>query len=130
MDKIEQKIKNLEDAELPKGLHGKIMRKILFRHYRPTFFVISSVVVFNLAISAVRIHAKVVESGAAQAFSSFFANFDTNYNFVSDFMGLAGDYLPLYYIGLFFANSLLAIYIFKLYSTLRNYERYERSRLA
>jgi len=128
MDKIEQRIKNINDIEFPDGLHGRIVRSIAMRRYRWQLLAVLSVVIFNVGISGLRLHASISESGAIQAFGSFFVNFDMNYNFVSDFWGLVADYIPLHSLSIFLVNFALAGYIAKLYFDIVKYDGYvERS---
>lgn len=123
-NKLEQKIKNIDELELPEGLHGKIIRSVMFRKYRWPLLVVLAVVFFNIGISAWRINAGVAESGAVAAFSSFFKGFDSSYDFVSDFIGLVNDYLPLPSLAIFLVNILLFTYIAKLYFDISKYSGY------
>lgn len=123
-DKLEQKIKNINDLELPEGLHGKIIRSVMLRRYRWPLLVAFAVVSFNIAISAWRVNAIVAENGALAAFGSFFKGFDASYNFVYDFLGIARDYLPLPSLSIFLANILLLGYMIKLYFDTIKYDGY------
>lgn len=129
MDKIEQKIKNTNDVEFPEGLHGKIVRSVVMRRYRWQLLAVLSVVIFNVGISGVRLHASIYQSGAIPAFGSFFGSFSMDYDYVSDFMGLVSDYIPLHSLSIFLVNLVLAGYIAKLYFDIVKYDGYvERSK--
>lgn len=128
MDKIEQKIKNANDLELPDGLHGRIIRAFMVRRYRFPLLIVLSAIVFNVGISGLRLHASISQNGAITAFSSFFGNFSMDYDFTSDFFGLVNDYLPVHSLAIFLVNLLLAGYIAKLYFDIVKYNGYgERS---
>lgn len=129
MDKIEQKIKNINDVEFPEGLHGRIVRSVVMRRYRWQLLAVLSVVVFNVGISGLRLHMSIYQNGAITAFGSFFGNFSMDYDYVSDFMGLVSDYVPLHSLSIFLVNLVLAGYIAKLYFDIVKYDGYvERSK--
>ncbi len=127
-DKIEQKIKNINDLELPDGLHGRIIRAFIIRRYRLPLLIILAVIVFNVGVSGLRLHASILENGAITAFGSFFGNFSMDYDFISDFRGLVVDYIPLHSSVIFLVNLMLAGYVTKLYFDIVKYDGYiERS---
>ncbi len=128
MEKIEQKIKSINDIEFPEGLHGRIIRSIMVRRYRWPLFSALGVVVFNVIISGLRLQSSFAESGAPAAFNSFFRGFSTDYDFVSDFAGLINDYIPLHSLAIFLVNLVFIGYIAKLYFDTLKYDKYvERS---
>ena len=129
MEKIEQKIRGVSDIEFPEGLHGRIIRSIIIRRYRWPLLSVLGVVVFNVIISGIRLHATIFGNGSIAAFGSFFSNFSMDYDFVSDFSGLVADYIPLHSLAIFLVNLALTGYIAKLYFDTVKYDGYvERSR--
>ncbi len=131
MEKIEQKLKDINEVEFPEGLHGRIIRSIIIRRYRWPLLSVLSVVVFNVIISGVRLHTTIFGNGAIAAFGSFFKNFSMDYDFVSDFSGLVSDYIPLNSLSIFLVNLVLMGYIAKLYFDTVKYGKYaERSSKA
>lgn len=128
MEKIEQKLKGINEIEFPGGLHGKIVRSVVMRSYRWQFLAVLSVVVFNIGISGLRLHASISQNGAIQAFGSFFKNFGMDYDFTSDFMKLIADYIPLHSFSIFLVNFIFAGYVAKLYFDVAKYDGHvERS---
>ena len=98
------------------------------RRYRWPLLSVVTVLVFNVIVSGLRLHASISQNGAIQAFSSFFGNFDMNYDFVSDFLGLVSDYIPLHSLAIFLVNLVLMGYLSKLYFDIVKRDRYvERS---
>lgn len=124
MDKIEQKIKSLNDIELPDGLHGRIVRSVIMRRYRSPFFVVSAAIILNVLISGWRINVRVFQNGAISAFGSFFSGFSMDYDFVSDFFRLVMDYIPLPSLFIFLINLALLGYVSKLFFDIVKYDRY------
>lgn len=128
MEKIEQKIRGINDIEFPEGLYGRIIRSIIIRRYRWPLFSVLGVVVFNVIVSGLRLQSSFAESGATTTFNSFFKGFSMDYNFIQDFSGLVADYIPLHSLAIFLVNLALTGYIAKLYFDTVKYDKYvERS---
>ena len=55
MLEISRAIKEMSEIELPPGLHGKIMRRLLFLKFRTPFVIVVVLLLMNLAVSMERL---------------------------------------------------------------------------
>jgi hypothetical protein len=59
---IGQTIKEMSEIEFPEGLHGKILRQIVFLRFRTPFITVVSLLLLNLVISGWRIWEQLLEA--------------------------------------------------------------------
>lgn len=124
MENLEQKIKNINELELPNGLHDRVVRSVMLRRYRFPLLSILAVVIFNVIVSGLRLHTVISENGAVEAFASLLGSFSFDYDFMSDFWVMVVDYVPLHSLMIFMANLILTGYLSKLYFDTRKYYGY------
>lgn len=108
---VGQTIKELSEIEFPEGLHGRIMRRLLFLKFRTPFAIVVTLLMLNLSLSGVRVWEQVQATEALTIFSLLWENIEFTsagvMQFVADFYELA----PVGQVLLFGVNCLALMYI-------------------
>jgi hypothetical protein len=83
---IGQTIKEMSEIDFPEGLHGKILRQIVFLRFRTPFFVVVSLLLVNLIISGARIWEQLAESETLTMISLFWSAAELTVGSLSQFV--------------------------------------------
>ncbi len=108
---IGQTIKEMTEIEFPAGLHGKILRQILFLRFRTPFLVIVTLLVGNLLFSGIRIWQRILDSEGLATLGLLWETLEFSFKGGMQFAHDAYDVLPIGYIGLFLVNLLVFLYV-------------------
>lgn len=108
---IGQTIKDMSEIEFPEGLHGKILRRILFLKFRTPFVVVMTLLILNLIISGFRIWERLLDAEAFTILSLLWETLEFNLAGVGQFLTDIYDVLPVGYLVLFAINLLAFAYI-------------------
>ncbi len=113
--KIEQDLstilKEISITELPPGLHGKIMRKLIFLKFRFPFISIMALLTINLVISWLRLADQWGEFDVFLVISIISENIELTGRGLLDTAARLYDVLPLGLIGIFVLNLAIVIYV-------------------
>lgn len=112
MEKIDQTIKELRDIEFPPGLHGKIMRRLLFLRFRTPFLVITSLLLLNLIVSGWRLWQRLIEVEAPMFLSILVNNFEWSLDSFKEIFETAVELVPASTLTVFLINLLVLTYVF------------------
>ncbi|MEI6495010.1 MAG: hypothetical protein WCO03_03025 [bacterium] len=108
---IEQDIKNLDEYQLPEGLHGQIMRQLLFyRAFRPLVATLVIILV-NTLLLGWSIYTKTEELQTVSIITAMSESFNLTYNFFVDFLTGALDALPVISIITLACNLIVGFYV-------------------
>ena len=116
---ISHQIKTMTEVDFPDGLHGKIMRRVLFLKLRKPFLIINLALFLNLMVSGWRIWARILENNSLSALEAIWDGFELSFNYVSTFISTAFETLPIWSISIFIVNIFLIGYVFFIASQLR-----------
>ena len=122
MDKIKEKMKNTEEAEFPKTLHGRIIRKVFFLRYRASFAIAFSILFLNLFISVWQIWVRLAETEIIITLKALFDGFEMSLDFAADFWNTVASYLPLRAFIIFILNLCLIGYTLYFYAQAKKYK--------
>lgn len=111
MKDISDAIKELSEIEVPAGLHGKIMRRLLFLKFRTPFVVVVSLLLMNLAVSGVRMWQEWSDMEASALVSFLVSNLEFSARGILDFLVTVYDVTPVGWLTVFIMNLLLVIYV-------------------
>lgn len=112
-------IKELSDIQFPAGLHGKIMRQLVFLKFRTPFMVVVSLLSANLIFNVWRMGERFSEEGFATLMSIFLDNFEFTLDFAGQLMGTIAESTPWMHLGVVVVNVLLLGYVARLPLTFR-----------
>ena len=117
---IGKTIKEMSEIEFPEGLHGKILRQIVFLRFRTPFITVVSLLLLNLVISGWRIGEQLIEAETlamvALLWDSVELSFSGFFQFILDIVEIA----PVGHILLLLLNlavlGYVAIYVPRLFA--------------
>lgn len=115
MDNISQTIQTLPAVSFPPGLHGKIMRQLFFLKFRVPFFVISTLLFCNIAISAYHAWLRMIDMEAFSIAAALWGGFEWSFDFFSESVRTFMEYFPIGWLFIVMINSLLLGYVAFLY---------------
>lgn len=104
-------IKDMSEIDFPAGLHGKILRQIVFLRFRTPFTIIVSLLSLNLAISSWRVLELFGESEVLTVVSLLWEAADVNFSGFWQFLGDAFSVAPIGPLALFAVNLLALLYV-------------------
>lgn len=108
---IGQTIKEMSEIDFPEGLHGKILRQIVFLRFRTPFVIVVSLLVLNLIISGWRIWEQLLESESLTMISLFWEALELSFGGILQFITDVIAVTPTGYIALFILNLFVLGYI-------------------
>lgn len=108
---IGQTIKEMSEIDFPEGLHGKILRQIVFLRFRTPFFVVVSLLLVNLIISGARIWEQLAESETLTMISLFWSAAELTVGSLSQFVLDVVSIAPVGHILLLALNVLVLGYV-------------------
>ncbi len=111
MLEISRAIKEMSEIELPPGLHGRIMRRLLFLKFRTPFIAVISLLIMNLAVSMVRVWELWESSEGTFVLSFSWQDFELSLGGLRDFFSALYDVTPVMWIGVVVLNLLLVAYV-------------------
>lgn len=117
---ISKKIQELEDVELPDGLHGRIVRQLLFLQFRTPFTIVVSLLIVNLLVSGWHIWVRVSENNAIEVLRIIIASFEFSSSYLSNVMQTVTDLFPISLIASFILNLALVTYVTLAVRTIKN----------
>lgn len=127
MDTFSEKIKAMDEMEFPAGLHGKIMKKLLFLQFRTPFLIVLSLLLLNMAITGWNLWTRAADSQFQDVIKAFLSSFEFSREYFSSFYAAASDFMPLSIVVNFTVNLLLIGYLFYLS---RAFQRLGKNRIA
>ncbi len=110
----------MAEIQFPEGLHGRIMRQLMFLKFRVPFLVISSLLVANLVVNGWRLWERLLEEQAPLLFSILFENAELTLEFLAQISQTTLDVVPLPVAITLILNALALGYVLRLrtfYST-------------
>lgn len=123
MDQISQAIKEISEVDFPDGLHGKIMRRLLFLRFRTPFLVISGLLVLNLVVSGWRLWEKMTEMETVLILRTSWDVVELNIASLVDFVRETWSVLPVGALVILFINILVIAYVVRLPKLLEKYKQ-------
>ncbi len=124
-DKLSERIRSLEDAALPEGLHGRIVRRLLFLQFRKPFLVVLGLLAVNLVVSGWHIYARFSEDGTLASTASGLIGFGWDRAYFREAASVLFDLFPVSLLLTFIVNLALVGY---LASVVINFRRLPRER--
>lgn len=127
MDNIKKDIKNLDEYELPNGLHGQIMRRLLlYRAFRPLFATIL-VLAINTMLLSWNIYAKTAELQTLSIVSAMLDGFSLTWSFMNDFSQSLIEALPMIPIIALICNIIVGFYVIRILLILSKFNLKQRA---
>ncbi len=108
---IGQTIKEMSEVDFPEGLHGKILRQIVFLRFRTPFVIVVSLLVLNLIISGWRIWEQLLESETITMVALLWEALEFSFGGVLQFATDVFEVAPVGYIALLILNLLVLGYV-------------------
>ncbi len=108
---IGQTIKDLAEIDFPEGLHGKILRQILFLRFRTPFLIVTTLLILNLVISGWRVWEKLLDVQAFAIFMIFWEALEWTGAGIMQFIVDSYELLPMGQLTLFFVNAFVLFYV-------------------
>lgn len=100
----------LPEADFPKGLHGRIMRRLVVVQFRIPFLILFAILLVNLGVSGWHLWAKVGETNSISIIESMIDGFEWSADFASNAVQNAIDFLPLASTLVFLVNLIVVAY--------------------
>lgn len=119
MNNISRTMRELPVITFPPGLHGKIMRQLFFLKFRIPFFIISALLVCNIAISMYHIWSRMINTEMFSIVATLWEGFEWTFDFFVEFMRTITEYFPIGSFVIVMTNFLLLGYIVFLYFSLK-----------
>ena len=110
-----QAIKNLHSADLPQGLHGRIMKKIFFLKFRMPFFLVIALSIINLINSGWHLLNKVWEMQTFNIFSAMIQQFELNFDYGKSLLSTVLENTPVGLLAAFIVNLALVYYLINIF---------------
>lgn len=108
---IGQTIKEMSEIEFPKGLHGKILRQIVFLRFRVPFLIVVVLLVLNLIISGWRVWEQLLDSEVFSFVSLLWSAIEFDFQSLVQFVTDVYEVAPVGYIALFAVNLAALLYV-------------------
>lgn len=108
---IGQAIKEMSEIEFPSGLHGRIMRQLLFLKFRTPFVVVVTLLVLNLVLSGTRVWGMLAEVEAATVVSILWSSIEWSVGGLGQFAADLYELVPVGQVGLLVFNIAALFYI-------------------
>lgn len=115
MDNTSQIIRELAPVEFPSGLHGKIMRQLFFLKFRIPFFVISALLLCNIAIALEHAWSRMINTEAFAIASALWEGFEWSFDFFGEGARTIAAYFPIGWFFIVMTNAALLGYMVFLY---------------
>lgn len=111
MSDIEHHLRALPNQEIPQGLHGKIMRRIIFIRLRKSAIIMLSFLTLNLIILAWHIWTTTIERETFSVISAMFEGFEMSVSFFKNFADTLLQTVPVVSLTVFIGNIVVMVYI-------------------
>lgn len=108
---IGQTIKAMSEIEFPEGLHGKILRQIVFLRFRTPFITVVLLLTLNLVISGWRIWEQMLEGQTLAMVGMLWETAEIGFSSLFQFMLDVFEIAPVGHILLLFINLVVLGYI-------------------
>ncbi len=106
-----QTIKEMSEIDFPEGLHGKILRQIVFLRFRAPFIIVVTLLSLNLIISGWRMWEQLLDSEVLTTISILWGIIEFNFSGVMEFLGDMYEILPLGQLALLGVNGAVLVYV-------------------
>lgn len=103
--------RSLEDYPFPEGLHGRIMRRLVFLRLRTPFIAILSLTILNLIATGWSIWSRLVEIDGGELLRSMLTDFQFDYASVADVVSMGLEFFPVRAMLVFALNLALVAYL-------------------
>ncbi len=111
MDQLEQALKNLPEAELPRHLHSHIMRQATIREASRSLAFAGIISVVNLTVVGWEIIARAIDNDFLSVTSAMLDGWQMTTSFWEQFLVTAFQALPALAVTVFVFNLILTGYI-------------------
>lgn len=111
---ISDAVKQMSDIQFPDGLHGRIMRHLVFLKFRTPFLVITALLTANLVVTGWRLWERLAEEQAPLLFSILLENAEWTLVSLTQLARTAFDVAPIPVMVTFALNALALVYVLRL----------------
>ncbi|MCX6781383.1 MAG: hypothetical protein NT003_04720 [Candidatus Magasanikbacteria bacterium] len=106
-----QTIKEMSEIDFPDGLHGKIMRQIVFLKFRTPFITVVTLLVLNLFFSGARILERLATDETLETIIALWQNVEFTLRGLAQFGEDLFEVIPVGYGLIFICNFLVLAYV-------------------
>ena len=106
-----QKIKEVSEIEFPSGLHGRIMRQLVFLKFRTPFLIVVTLLLLNLVLSGIRVWNQLLDAEAVTIFSILWDGIEWSFVGLGQFARDLFELVPVGQLGMLAINCAALLYI-------------------
>lgn len=117
------RFRQLEEINFPSGLHGKIMRKLVFLQFRTPFLIVTGFLFLNLLLSGWHILEAIKFNQSWELLKIMLADFEWSGEFFANFWAMLREFFPLGLMFGFVFNFGLMFYLFALMKSFRKFSK-------
>ena len=114
-------LKNLPDLTVPDGLHGKIMRRVLFLKFRTMLVLVHAFLLVNLGLLVNSITVHIAQHGSFGILQQVLQDFDLSADYFGSLFSMTFAVLPVHLILISLLNIALILYVGFLSLELKKY---------
>ncbi len=107
-------IDEIANIKFPPGLHGKIMKQLVFLKFRTPFVVVILLLSINLIFTGMRVWTKLSEAEFLTLMNIVWENFELTGDFFIQFISILRETVPFLEVLVFLTNALLLAYVLHL----------------
>lgn len=120
MDNLSKNFKALEEIDFPQGLHGKIIKKLIYKKLKTPFFTLFCLFLLNFVILGWRLWLHMEELNTSIVIlSPIVGSFELSYEYFTDLSSAISQSIPLFTISATLINAVALVYIYRPYSSIR-----------
>jgi len=120
MENFLKKLKELPASDFPGQLHAKMISRMVVLKFRTYFIVVTGFLVLNFLALGWHIWTRIIDAEAYTIFSTLLQDFELSYSFISDFIGIVFEIIPISLAAAFIINLALIIYFIYFRFSIKN----------